>query len=143
MNAASVARIMGGKTVLKRDVRSLSDLREAVAEGLPVRALNRTAEYIAASRREATRLKDRLVPPATRKRRKTTLKPGESERVERVARVMAMAEEVWEDRESAKEFVATPHPLLKGRTPLELAQTELGAREVELLLHELDHTLPL
>src|SRR5437773_7315631 len=92
----------------QREVRSLGDLQRLVANGLPVRALDRTVEYVASSPREAVRLRDRLVPPATRKRRRQRLKPAESERVERLARVMALAEEVWESREDARQFLTTP-----------------------------------
>ena len=107
-----------------------------------MRALDRTVEYIASSPREAVRLRDRLVPPATRKRRKQRLKPAESERVERVARVMALAEEVWESREDARQFLTTPHALLGGERPLDLAQSEFGARRVEDLLWRLEYSLP-
>lgn len=143
MDVQGVARILGGRAVLKREVRSLADLQQLVCAGLPIRALNRTAEYIGATPREVAQLKDRLVPPATRKRRKSVLKMTESERVERLARVMAVAEEVWENRESAREFLRTPHPLLGDRPPLELAGTELGARQVEELLRDLEQSLPL
>lgn len=143
MNVQGVARILGGRAVLRRRVRSLADLQRLVMEGLPVRALDCTAEYVGGSRGATARLKDRLVPPATRKRRKGLLKASESERVERLARVMALAEEVWEGREAAREFLSTPHPLLDGRTPLDLAESELGARRVEELLSRLEFSLPL
>ncbi len=39
--ARGVARILGGKAVLKREVRSLGDLQRLVANGLPVRTLDR------------------------------------------------------------------------------------------------------
>ena len=126
----------------QREVRSLGDLQRLVANGLPVRALDRTVEYIASSPREAVRLRDRLVPPATRKRRKQRLKPAESERVERVARVLVLAEEVWESREDARQVLTTPHALLGGERPLDLAQGELGARRVEDLLWRLEYSLP-
>src|SRR5947207_564674 len=112
--ARGVARILGGKAVLKREVRSLGDLQRRVANGLPVRALDRTVEYIASSPREAVRLRDRLVPPATRKRRKQRLKPAESERVERVARVMGPGEEVWESAGHARPGSTTRHTPLAG-----------------------------
>ncbi|MGH9195302.1 MAG: antitoxin Xre-like helix-turn-helix domain-containing protein, partial [Acidimicrobiia bacterium] len=121
MDLRIIARILGGRAVLKREVRSLADLHQVVTAGLPVRALSRTAEYVGTTPREVAHLKDSLVPPATRKRRKTVLKPNESERVERLARLMALAEEVWEDRDKAREFLRTSHPLLGDRSPLDLA----------------------
>lgn len=142
VKASSVARVLGGKPVLKRAVRTLDDLERLVAGGLPVLALERAASYVAGSRSEAGKLRDRIIAPATRKRRKTRLKPTESERVERLARVMAAAEEVWDDRAAAREFLATSHAMLGGKRPIDVAQTELGARRVEQLLWELEHGLP-
>ncbi|HEX5726782.1 MAG TPA: antitoxin Xre/MbcA/ParS toxin-binding domain-containing protein [Longimicrobiaceae bacterium] len=142
INARQVARILGGRRVLKREVRSLGDLQEVVADGLPVGALDEAVAYVGATRKEAEQLKDLLVPRATRGRRRAALKPAESERVERLARVMALAEQVWEDRNDARAFLTAAHPLLDGRAPLELARTELGARQVEELLWKLEYSLP-
>jgi len=66
---------------------------------------------------------------------------SQSERLERLARVMALAEDVWESRDDARRFLTTPHALL-GERPLDLAQTELGARRVEDLLWRLEYSLP-
>lgn len=141
IDAAKVARILGGEPVLHARIGSLAELQQVVAEGLPVRSLNETARYVAGNGRAATALKDRLVPRATRSRR-TRLKLTESERVERVARVMAIAEEVWENRDDALAFLNEPHPMLDGVTPLEMTETELGARRVEQLLMRLEYNLP-
>jgi putative toxin-antitoxin system antitoxin component (TIGR02293 family) len=55
---------------------------------------------------------------------------------------MALAEQVWENREDALEFLNAAHPLLGSRPPLEVAETELGARRVEDLLMKLEYSLP-
>lgn len=141
VSAASVARVMGGEKVLHRRVESLADLQAIVAEGLPVRALNETVRRVAGTTRRATVLKDRLVPRATRARR-VRLKLAESERVERLARLMALTEQVWEDESDAQEFMCEPHPMLDDRSPLDMAATELGARRVEMLLAKLEYGLP-
>jgi len=56
--------------------------------------------------------------------------------------VMALAEEVWESRDDARLFLTTPHALLGGERPIDLAQSELGARRVEELLWRLEYSLP-
>ena len=66
----------------------------------------------------------------------------ESERTERLARVLAQAEYVWDDRDQAREWMSKPHRELNDRTPLEVARTELGARRVEDLLEKLFYGLP-
>ncbi len=133
-----VARILG----LGSRVRSANDLRRAITRGLPKRALASVVAYVVTDAREAARLKNRLVPPATYKRRTTTLKPEESERVERLARVMALAEDAFGSTDEARRFLALPHPELGGERPLDVAQTELGARQVEEVLWRMEHGLP-
>lgn len=141
VDAEKVAQILGGEEVLYENVRSSADLQRVVKEGLPVRALDEAVRYVAGSGRAARVLRDRLVPRATRARR-TRLRLPESERVERLARIMALAEQVWESRDDAREFLAQPHPMLEERSPLEMAETELGARRVERLLMNLEYGLP-
>lgn len=66
----------------------------------------------------------------------------ESEKTERLARVLAAAEYVWDDRDQAREWMNKPHRELDGRTPLNVARTELGARRVEDLLDRIFFGLP-
>src|SRR5438067_655517 len=118
VNAAIVAEIMGGEQTLRVRVRNYRDLEAAVRRGLPKGALRRIAER--ASRNPATQrsLMGAIVPPATYKRRRTTFTPAESERMERVARVVALAVDAFGDEDDARLFLETPHPLLEKRTPL-------------------------
>ena len=137
-----VADVMGGPKVLGRAIDSLDQLVEAVAEGLPKGCLRNTARRVVADRGEQRRLIYRVVPEATFKRRRERLSPSESERTERLARVVAAAEYVWAAPENARRFLTAPHPELRGKAPLEAAMTELGARQVELILEKIFHGLP-
>ena len=67
------------------------------------------------------------------------MKPKEGERVERLARVIATAEHVWDNAEDARVFLSTGHSMRGGKRPIEVALTELGARRVENLLWSLFH----
>lgn len=136
--AARIAEVMG----LKRGIRSLEDLSGIVVRGLPKSALRNCADRVATTPQERRRLMFRIVPEATFKRRRDHLKPEESERTERLARVIATAEYVWDDRAESKRFLATPHPELGGQRPIDAAMTELGARRVEELLWNIFHGLP-
>jgi len=83
----------------------------------------------------------RVVPEATYKRR-ARLTPAQSERTERLARVIATAEHVWGNRADAQAWLGKTHPELEGRSPLEAAMTELGARRAEELLGRLFYGIP-
>jgi putative toxin-antitoxin system antitoxin component (TIGR02293 family) len=138
-----IAEVLGGSQVLGRRLASVHALGDAVAEGLPKAALQQTAGRIFENKRERRQFIYRIVPEATFKRRRNRLNAAESERTERIARVLATAEYVWSgEREDTRQFLTTPHPALRGRTPLDAAMTELGARQVEELLEKIFHGLP-
>ncbi|MEZ2311101.1 antitoxin Xre/MbcA/ParS toxin-binding domain-containing protein [Paraburkholderia sp. RCC_158] len=137
-----IAAVMG----LPQVPHSVAELDEQVRDGLPKSALKEGVGHAARSAEERRALLVRIVPEATFKRRRERLSPDESEKTERLARIVATARYVWEDPEGddrdAREFLNTAHPLLEGRTPLEVAFTELGARRVEELLWKLFYGLP-
>ena len=132
-----VARILG----LKSTVRSVADIAEAVESGLPKHSLERVVERAGIHGPARAKLMQRVVPAATYKRRQR-LKLVESERTERLARVIALAEMLWDDDAEAKRFLATPHAELGGRKPIEAALTDLGARQVEDVVMRALHGLP-
>lgn len=142
INAVDVARILGGERTLRRRIRTVEDLRQAVEAGLPIESLHRTVRLVAGDGPEATELKHRIVPKTTLQRRRGRLTPDESERLERLARMAALAEGVWEDRALAHEFLVSPQPQLGDARPVDLARSDLGTRQVEDLLYRLEYSLP-
>ena len=134
----SIAEILG----LGASVHTVQQLESAVLAGLPKRALELLSTRLYDDRRRASAYKFKVVPQATWKRRVKRLSVDESERTERVARVLATAEHVWDDRAQAREWMSAPHRELNGKTPLEAARTELGARRVEDVLEKLFFGLP-
>jgi putative toxin-antitoxin system antitoxin component (TIGR02293 family) len=136
--AAEVSRILG----VRGRIASATDLRRLIDRGLPKHALKSVVAYVTENSREAQLLRDRLVPPATYKRRTSTLSSQESEKVERVARVAALAEAAFGSQQHALEFLRAAHPELGGDRPLDAAQSELGARQIEEILWRMEHGLP-
>jgi putative toxin-antitoxin system antitoxin component (TIGR02293 family) len=137
---ARIAEVLGGRRALGSRVTSWSELDRAVAAGLPRATLDALVAHVA-NPAESTRLKYRIVPKATYLRQ-DHLNATHSQRTERLARVFALAESVWRDRDEARRFMNRPHPELDGRTPLEVAMTEIGARQVEEVLERGLHGLP-
>jgi len=66
------------------------------------------------------------------------LDPVASERIDRLAQVAVLAEDVFEDKDVAGAWMATPNDSLGGETPLSLCETELGARQVRRVLHAIE-----
>jgi putative toxin-antitoxin system antitoxin component (TIGR02293 family) len=137
-----VARVLGGRTVLHRTVRRWADLDRLVRTGLPKRSLQLVARRAVEPGASINEFVYSVVPPATFKRR-SRLSAAESERTERLARIVALAEGLWDDEQEARAFLNRPHPLLDGESPLHAARTELGARRVESLVHDVERGLPL
>lgn len=116
---------------------SFAELDDLVARGLPKDALKASVDRVCATGEDRKKLLYRIVPEATYKRRRGTLTADESGRAERLARIFATADYVWDSEGDARAFLGTPHPMLQGRTPLDVSMTELGARRVEELLWKL------
>ena len=140
-NIERVAALMGGQKVLGRAIDSVGDMRAAVENGLPKAVLKNVVVSLLRDPRAQRVLMHKLVPEPTLRRRKSRLNLVESERTERLARITALAQEVWGE-EDARAFMTAPHPMLGGRTPAEHIVTDLGAREVEQILHALAFGLP-
>lgn len=141
INAARVADMMGGEGTLGRSISSIGELRAAVESGLPVTALDAVVRHVAHDDRGAAELKYRIVPKTTLRRR-LRLDPEESQRLERLARMTALAEDVWEDTGLAHEFLTSAQPQLEGERPVDLARSDLGTRQVEMLLMKIEYALP-
>ena len=120
----------------------LEKVRKAVEDGLPVDVVKELqAELKRLGVRRPSEYVDSIIPRATLQRR-DRLKPEEGEQLVRVAAVLATAEDVWGDEEDAAEFLTSPHPMLGGAVPIDLALSEIGARQVEYLLLAMDLGLP-
>jgi len=138
----NIGEILGGRRVLGRPVTSLLELNDAVERGLPKATLRNVVSHVFPEAAEQRAMMHRIIPEATYKRRRERLSHAESERTERLARVVAMAEDVWQDREQSRRFLTTPHPEIGGRTPLDAALTELGARQAEEVMARIIYGLP-
>ncbi len=112
------------------------EFADAVEKGLPTSALERLASAMAPGKAS---FKFRFVPKATLERRKRTtdklLSREESNRIARVAKVFAFAEEIYGTRSDARAFLMRPHIMLDGKKPLDVAlATDPGSDVVTNIL---------
>jgi putative toxin-antitoxin system antitoxin component (TIGR02293 family) len=136
-----VAFMLGGQATLGAVITTLRDLRLQIEKGLPVESLDYVARHVATSNRQVTEIKHGIVPKTTlARRRRLTLR--ESEHLERLARITVLAEHVWEDVDNARTFLNGEQKSLGGARPVDLARSELGAREVQDLLARMEYSLP-
>jgi len=84
----------------------------------------------------------RVVPERTFNRRLAEgepLKTSEADAIGRLLRVTEAANKTFRDAEFARKYLTLPNPALKGRIPIEMAETDAGAREVEAALIRFAH----
>jgi putative toxin-antitoxin system antitoxin component (TIGR02293 family) len=74
-----------------------------------------------------------------RRKRQGRLGPAESDRVVRLARLVGKAAKVLGGIEAARQWLNSPQFGLGGAVPLDYAETEIGAREVENLLGRVEY----
>jgi len=109
-----------------------STLVRRVQEGFPFTAVERLQQAFALSTDEMVTLVQIPTRTMTRRKESGRLKADESDRVLRAARLMHKAAALFNNNPAAaKAWMTTPQRGLAGAVPLDLASTEVGAREVE------------
>lgn len=111
-----------------------------VEEGLPVVDVVAFGKHAGFSNDEIARLIQ--IPPRTYARRvasKSRLKVHEGERAVRLMRLYQRAREVFGTDENTRGWFHGKIRALGGKTPLEYARTEPGAREVENIIGRIEH----
>lgn len=139
------ARLPGHFYVALLGLRNYEPLRiaENVRKGLAYSSLQRlqrssmlSASVIAESAH---------IPSRTLARRKKSgrLEPDESDRLVRVSRIIGRAFELFEgNAAAARAWLLGTQTALGGAAPMDLAITDIGAREVENLIGRLQHGIP-
>ncbi len=76
----------------------------------------------------------------TRRKKEKKLTANESDRLVSISRLLSLAVELFEkNQEKAHQWFINPNRALGNLSPLEMAATETGAREVENLIGRLEH----
>ena len=138
MATAQLIDALGGPRVLKR-VRSEEDLRAQLREGLPYESFDALRRAFDLSLQDLGAIL--AVPQRTLARRKLQrrLRPEESDRLVRLARIAAFAEEVLGDRERASTWLQEPNRALANDTPISRLDTDVGTRQVEAVIGRIAH----
>lgn len=134
-HALEAARWLGGKEL--RGVKSELDFVRIVHDGLPTAVLESLIEKGELTAQEVERY---IIPRRTlahRKRRHQRLTRGESDKLARVARIFALAEDTFQDRSKAGAWLRRANRALQGAAPVELLESDGGARLVEAVLERI------
>lgn len=125
---------LGGEQIFGRSLATDRDLREAIRRGFPPAVVERLMQASGLTLRELASALD-LSPRSLQRRRSVgRLARYESDRLYRLARIVALADEFLGDHERAIRWLKRPSRALGGIAPVAAIDTELGARQVENIL---------
>ena len=119
--------------------KNIDDLIIKVKKGLPVSSFEKLRKKLGVSDNFLSQIVNIPKRTLTRRKQQGKFNTDESEKVLRIARLYDQALEVFEDQQAAEKWLKEPARGLGEAIPLKYARTELGAREVELLLIRIEH----
>lgn len=148
----SAAAVLGGEKELGQAVRRAMDFDALIRKGIPFGVISHIkkdlnladdviARIVGISPRTVARRRRREGAPAGTgaATRIDRLSSVESDRIYRFARIVALAQDVFEGKDEALEWLRSPQHGLGGAVPFEMLQTDAGTREVEELLIRIDY----
>lgn len=117
--------------------RSEFDLTRIIENGLPPESLALLKEHGLSF----TEISEIVISPRTLKHRRArgeNLSHEETDRIVRVARIVALADEVFGDHSKALLWLRTEDDRIGGRRLLSLLRTDAGGRLIESMLWQID-----
>ncbi len=121
-------------TVIRLDTEL--DVSKAIRAGLPYEWVAMISKRANLTTNEIERF---IGSRRTLRRRGARLSVEESDRIVRIARIFALAEDVFANGERAQTWLRRPNRALDHERPLELLDTDSGARAVEQVLERIAH----
>jgi putative toxin-antitoxin system antitoxin component (TIGR02293 family) len=127
------AKLLGVK------VNNAVELVRHVEKGLAFTAVEALQQQMHLATKEMAQFLDIKFRTFLRRKETGRLQPAESDRVVRTSRLFARAQDLFDgNQEAARGWLLTPQRALGGAIPLEIAKTEVGAREVEQIIGRLE-----
>lgn len=126
-----LAHRLGGMSEAER-IRSIKT-------GFPVSVADATKTAFQMTNQSLSELLNLSVATYERRRRdEKPLDASASERLDRIAAVALLAEEVFEDEQAASAWMSAPNQALGGNTPVMHCETAIGAQQVRRILNALE-----
>lgn len=138
-----VARLFGGATVLRHELKTVLDAHEMLLEGLPGAAMQHlVGSLVVLQQDEALERAVGMSVRTYQRRKKSEGKPltrEQSGRSWKFAEVLARATDVLGSQEEAELWLERPAIGLDQRRPIDLLATTAGTEIVETFLKRLEH----
>jgi putative toxin-antitoxin system antitoxin component (TIGR02293 family) len=122
-----------------RTVEDSLDVHHMVREGLPFESFESLRSHLDSTQSEMADLLMISLKTIQRRKKEKRLTPEESDRLARVARVLARASVLFGDEQKALLWLRSPLPALGGRPPWDFLDTDIGVERLEDLLGRIAH----
>jgi putative toxin-antitoxin system antitoxin component (TIGR02293 family) len=134
----NIIEILGGPRVFGVRAKRV-DLLEEVERGLPMRSYEAVSEALELTPVEEDRLLQVSLRTRARWKRRARLDAATSDRLVRLARILALAVLVLESRANAVAWLREPSDALGGRSPLAAVASDPGAEKVSNMLYQMEY----
>jgi putative toxin-antitoxin system antitoxin component (TIGR02293 family) len=125
---------LGGETALGHPVQTREHMSAAIREGFPFAVVQALVETSGLTLQEVSSSLDLPIRSLRHRKHRGRLARYESDRLYRLARVVALAEHFIGSHKKAIDWLKRPNLLLGSLPPFRLLDTQLGALEVENVL---------
>ena len=115
------------------------DLLAHLKAGLPYSSVESVQQRLRLGKTELLALIDMNSRTLSRRKHEKRLRPDESDRLSRLARIASMAIEVLGSEDNAIRWLRHPNAALGGMPPMSYLITDLGTRRVETVLSHIDY----
>lgn len=137
----NISEALGGRKVLGKNIQTTIELADIIQQGLPGRSVFFLQKYLNLGDKEYSAtlgVSDKWLRRHREESHKQLTKQM-GDQLYRIARIFKLAEDVLEKKSAANHWLHRPQTGLNERVPLDLLQTEVGAKEVEELLYRIDY----
>ncbi len=135
--------LLGGQRFINVSIRSELDVHAFIAHGVPRSALNHLISSVSLLGREENLKKAIGLSARTSQRHKSApdavLNEDQGSRAWKFAEILSKATEVFGTREAAEQWLERPALALNQSRPIDLLSTQIGAKQVENLLVQLEY----
>ena|SRR5450432_461138 len=138
----AITEVLGNLETLPKNVDTPTGLAAATRAGLSVRIVDTIAVELDIPRISVAKLLS--ISGRTLSRRTSAdarLTPAESDRLVRLARILAQSKETLGSMEKASRWLQTPNRALEGDKPFDRLDTDAGVRSVEQVLGRIEYGL--
>lgn len=133
------AMLVEEPTALLGYVTDRQNVISQIKQGLPVSSFDTLREEFGVPTPQLAKTLNINPRTLNRRRQSGRFNTDESERVYRLGRLFQIALNLFKDESDVRQWFAVPKEIFGGETPLNYADTEPGAQEVEKQLRRITH----